>query len=209
MVRPTSGGTTSGCSAMIRNPFRVRSVGWLLGGTVTGVFACQPRSPVSGDKTELATPRPAVIGPAEGERRFLRGGVTPLLIKIDPVTTGSRRMVLATSDLPPGDAIGVHRHLREDEIMLVTRGTARVQLGKQEYSASPGSTVFIPQGTCIALANVGPDTFSMAFVFSSPGFERVLRELSSAEGTPPKPFSPETRAAAFQRGHAEAGPTDC
>jgi quercetin dioxygenase-like cupin family protein len=157
----------------------------------------------------LAAPKPAAIGPAEGERRFLRGGTAPLLIKVDPITIGSRRMVLASSDLPPGDAIGVHRHLREDEIILVTRGTARVQLGKEEHTAGAGTTVFIPQGTCIALANTGRDTFSMVFVFSSPGFERVLREVSSAEGAPPKPISPAQRAAAFQRGHAEAGSTDC
>lgn len=49
----------------------------------------------------------------------------------------------------------------------------------------------------------------MMFVFSSPGFERVLREVSSAEGAPPKLISPAQRAAAFQRGHAEAGSTDC
>jgi hypothetical protein len=34
-------------------------------------------------------PRPAVIAAEEG--RYLRGGTTPLLIKVDPVTTGSRR----------------------------------------------------------------------------------------------------------------------
>jgi quercetin dioxygenase-like cupin family protein len=190
------------------HPDRLRLVDSLLGITMLGVFACQPRSPVDG-KPELRSPRPAVIGPAEGERRFLRGGTAPLLIKVDPVTTGSRRMVLATSDLPPGDAIAVHRHLSEDEIILVTRGTARVQLGKEKYTAVAGTTVFIPQGTCIALETVGRDTFSMAFVFSSPGFERVLREVSSPAGAPPKPVSPVQRAAAFQRGHAEAGTTDC
>jgi quercetin dioxygenase-like cupin family protein len=116
---------------------------------------------------------------------------------------------MATSDLPPGDAIGVHRHLREDEIVFVTRGTARVQLGKQQYTAGAGTTVFIPQGTCIALANAGRDTFSMVFVFSSPGFERVLRELSSPEGESPKPYTPESRAAVFRRHDAEAGPADC
>jgi hypothetical protein len=47
------------------------------------------------------------------------------------------------------------------------------------------------------------------FIFSSPGFERVLRELSSPEGAPPKSISPAQRAAAFQRGHAVAGPSDC
>jgi quercetin dioxygenase-like cupin family protein len=173
------------------------------------VAACRPGSSDDGSEPGLAAPRPAVIGPAEGERRFLRGGTAPLLIKVDPISTGSRRMVLASSDLPPGDAIGVHRHLKEDEIILVTRGTARVQLGKQHHTAGPGTTVFIPQGTCIALANLGRDTFSMVFVFSSPGFERVLREVSSPEGAPPKLVSPAERAAAFQRGHAEAGSSNC
>jgi quercetin dioxygenase-like cupin family protein len=175
---------------------------------LTAATGCRPRSPVDGTP-ELSRPRPSVIGAAEGERRYLRGGTAPLLIKVDPVTTGSRRMIMATSDLPPGDTIGLHRHLSQDEIIFVTRGTARVRLGKRDYSATPGSTVFIPQGTCIAVANTSRDTFSMAFVFSSPGFERVLRELSSAEGAPPRPFTPEGRAAAFDRGHAQTAPTGC
>lgn len=154
-------------------------------------------------------PRPTVIGPTEGERRLLRGGTAPLLIKVDPVTTGSRRFVLGTSDLPPGDAIAVHRHLREDEIILITRGSARVQLGREFFTAGPGSTVFIPQGTCIAVENVGSDTLSNTFIFSSPGFEEVLRAVSSPAGSPPKRVSATARAAAFHRGHAEAGPTDC
>ena len=171
------------------------------------ITGCGPRS-VDGTP-ELSRAKPSIIGATEGERRFLRGGKTPMLIKVDPVTTGSRRMVLATSDLPPGDSIGVHRHLSEDEIILVTRGMAEVQLGKDKYTATQGSTVFIPQGTCIAVTNVGQDTFSIAFVFSSPGFERVLRELSSPQGARPKPYTQAARVAAFQRGHAEAGSIDC
>ena len=154
-------------------------------------------------------PKPAVIGPDGGERRFLRGGTAPLLIKVDPITTGSRRLVLGSSDLPPGDAIGVHRHLQEDEIILITRGSARVQLGREFFMAGPGATVFIPQGTCIAVQNVGTDTLSNTFIFSSPGFEEVLRAVSSPAGAPAKRVSAEERAAAFHRGHAEAGPTDC
>ena len=154
-------------------------------------------------------PRPTVIGPTDGERRFLRGGTAPLLIKVDPVTTGSRRFVLGSSDLPPGDAIPVHRHLREDEIILITRGSARVQLGREFFAAGPGSTVFIPQGTCIAVENIGADTLSNTFIFSSPGFEEVLRAVSSPAGAPSKRVSATERAAAFHRGHAEAGPTDC
>jgi len=163
----------------------------------------------SSSQMNTAAPRPAVIPADGGEKRFLRGGTTPLLIKVDPVNTGSRRMVLGSSDLPPGDAISVHRHLQEDEIIVITRGTARVQLGKQFTTASAGATVFIPQGTCIAVTNVGPDTLSNFFVFSSPGFERALREVSSAPGEPPKRLTPQLRQAAFHSAHAVANPSDC
>ena len=154
-------------------------------------------------------PRAAVIPADGGERRLLRGGITPLLIKVDPTNTGSRHLVLGSSDLPPGDAIGLHRHLQEDEIIVITRGTARVQLGKQLMTASAGATVFIPQGTCIGVTNVGSDTLSNFFVFSSPGFERALREVSSAPGEPPKPLTPQLRQAAFHAAHAVADPSDC
>ena len=154
-------------------------------------------------------PRPAVIAAGAGERRFLRGGTAPLLIKIDPVNTGSEHLVLGSSDLPPGDAIRVHRHLREDEIILITRSTGRVQLGHEYYAAAAGATVFIPQGTCIALENTGSDTLSNVFIFSAPGFERVLRAVSTAPGELPKTLTPQLRATAFHEGHAEAAPDKC
>ena len=179
-------------------------------------IACRPTVPpaVNANSPAASTsvhdaPRPAVIGANEGERHFLRGGTAPLLIKVDPVTTGSRRMVLGSSDLPPGDAIGLHRHLQEDEILILLRGTARVRLADKEYSATAGGTVFIPQGTCVEITNVGTDTLTNVFIFSSPGFEQVLRAVSSLPGEKPKSLTPAERAAAFHTGHAEAGPTDC
>jgi len=154
-------------------------------------------------------PQPVVIPADGGERRFLRGGTAPLLIKVDPANTGSRHMVLGSSDLPPGDAIGVHRHLQEDEIIVITRGTARVQLGRRFVNASAGASVFIPQGTCIGVTNVGSDTLSNFFVFSSPGFEQALRAVSSAPGERPKALTPQLRRAAFHDAHAVADPSDC
>src|SRR5215831_4384962 len=93
------------------------------------VFAvgCHTGHASAGSPISSVLPRPMVIPADGGEKRFLRGGTAPLLIKVDPTNTGSRRMVLGSSDLPPGDAIGVHRHLQEDEIIVITRGTARVQ----------------------------------------------------------------------------------
>ena len=196
-------------TAVPRLPYRRFAIA--ITALVAAASACRHGSTRTTNPSALTTrePRPSVIAATEGELRFLRGGTAPVLIKVDPVTTGSRRMVLGSSDLPPGDAIGVHRHLREDEILLITRGTARVQLGTRFHTAGAGATVFIPQGTCIAVENVGGDTVTTIFIFSSPGFEEALREVSSAEGAPPKSVSPKERAAAFHRGHAEAGPTDC
>jgi len=170
---------------------------------------CHHGPALSSEQIDSLPPRPVVIPAGGGERRFLRGGTAPLFIKIDPVNTGSRRMVLGSSDLPPGDAIGVHRHLQEDEIIVITRGTARVQLGKQFMTASAGATVFIPQGTCIGVVNVGADTLSNFFVFSAPGFERALRAVSSAPGEPVKLVTPQLRQAAFHDAHAIADPSDC
>lgn len=176
---------------------------------LTFTVSCHQGHTGSDSQMHTVTPQPAVIPAGGGEKRFLRGGTAPLLIKVDPINTGSRRMVLGSSDLPPGDAIGLHRHLQEDEIIVITRGTARVQLGKQLMTASAGATVFIPQGTCIAVTNVGSDTLSNFFVFSSPGFERALRDVSSAPGEPPKALTPQLRQTAFHDAHAVANPSDC
>jgi quercetin dioxygenase-like cupin family protein len=200
-----------------RIPLNVPSLALALATSMFSLTACQPtasqatgtRSAAITPNTSLPAPHPAVIAASDGERRFLRGGEATLLIKIDPVTTGSQRMVLGSSDLPPGDAIGMHRHLQEDEILMVFRGNAEVQLAGRKYVAGPGGAIYIPQGTCVAVANAGRDTLTTYFVFSSPGFEQVLREVSSLPGEPPKRLSPSERVAAFHRGHAVANPADC
>ena len=189
----------------------VRTCGWPFAMMFLVLSGCRPAPPAMTAHTAAAAGpvRPAVIQYTEGEKRFLRGGRAPLYIKVDPGSTGSQKLMLGASDIPPGDGIGLHRHLREDEIIIITRGTARVQLGREIHMASPGTAIFIPQGICIALTNVGSDTVSNFFVFSSPGFEQVLRAVSSAPGEPPKVMTPELRAAAFRQGHAVADPPDC
>ncbi len=202
----------------LRSPTRrpMRLLAHALAGLMGFAIACHPPASQSSGAGSATNPtqamatsaRPAVIALAEGERRFLRGE-TPLLIKIDPVNTGSQRMVLGSSDLPAGDAIGMHRHLQEDEILLILRGNAHVDLAGRKYDAGPGGAIYIPQGTCVAVANAGRDTLTTFFIFSSPGFEQVLREVSSRPGEPPKRLSPSERVAAFHRGHAVANPLDC
>jgi len=122
-----------------------------------------------------------VLDRDEGERRMLQGR-KPLWIKVDPHTLGSRTFTVGMEDMPPGDSIGVHKHLQEDEIVFVHRGEVAVTLGDSIRTAGPGGLVFIPRGTWIGFHTTGPDTATIVFMFNSPGFEKCLRFLSAPAG---------------------------
>jgi quercetin dioxygenase-like cupin family protein len=132
--------------------------------------------------------RPAVIARAEGEARMLQGR-KPIWIKVDPQTLGSQSFTVGMEDIPPGDSIGIHKHLQEDEIVFVHRGAVEVTLGDSIHDALAGGLVFIPRGTWIGFHTTGPDTATIVFMFNTPGFEKCLRFLSSPVGTPfvPRP----------------------
>ena len=74
---------------------------------------------------------------------------------------------------------------------------------------APGTTNFVTGTNGCLFANLVDTTNGSHFIFSAPGFEQVLREVSSRPGEPPKRLSPAERVAAFHRGHAVATPVDC
>lgn len=101
--------------------------------------------------------RPAVLARNEGEARMLQGR-KPIWIKVDPKTLGSTTLTVGMEDIPPGDSIGVHKHLQEDEIVFVHRGEVDVTLGDTIVRAHAGATAFIPRGTWIGFRVEGADT---------------------------------------------------
>ena len=144
--------------------------------------------------------RPAVLARNEGEARMLQGR-KPIWIKVDPQTLSSRSFSVGMEDLPPGDSIGVHKHLQEDEVVFVHRGAVEVTLGDSTYSAQAGGLVFVPRGTWIGFHTSGSDTATIVFMFNTPGFEKCLRFLSSPVGTTFVPPSPADVAAARKDCH--------
>ena len=64
--------------------------------------------------------------------------------------------VSRTEVLAPGATLPKHRHLVQDEILLIQGGTAHVWLGDQERDLHAGGLVFIPANTWISGKNVGP-----------------------------------------------------
>jgi mannose-6-phosphate isomerase-like protein (cupin superfamily) len=80
-----------------------------------------------------------------------------------------------------------HKHLEQDEILLVQTGTADVTLGDKEYDVHAGGTVF-PVQTWVSLRNIGTDSISLVFIFSAPGFEENMRCSSVPAGQSAPPY---------------------
>ena len=135
-------------------------------------------------------------------------GKGPFILKVDRRNGGSPDLVMGYEDIAPGAEIQLHRHLVADEIVFVHRGTGVATLGGREARVSAGATIYIPRNTTISLVNSGSEPLGVAFIFSKPGFEELMRDNSVPEGQPVTPMSAEERAQiqARHRWHTIPGP---
>jgi quercetin dioxygenase-like cupin family protein len=162
---------------------------------------------VSGKETRVAATEPANSQPTqagatpllleknEGETRLWRpepGEVDPggFILKVTPKANRSEHLVLVgEDDMPPGAAIPTHKHLEQDEIVLIEKGTIHAHVGDQERDLHAGGMVFIPQRTWISLKNTSNEPASIVAIFSAPGFEDHLRCESVPAGEKPTTIS--------------------
>jgi quercetin dioxygenase-like cupin family protein len=158
-----------------------------------------------------ATVRPLLLEKDEGEvrtRRIHADGSSPassqFMLKVSPKNNGSQHLVAGTELLAPGATLPKHRHLIQDEILLIQSGTARVWLGDQERDLHAGALVFIPANTWISGKNIGTEPIALTFVFSEPGFEDTMRCNSVPGGETPTPITPEEQKDCAHLGHAES-----
>jgi quercetin dioxygenase-like cupin family protein len=150
-----------------------------------------------------------VLEKNEGEirvRRPLGSLPTPsaeFILKVTPQNSGSKHLVLGTEEIPPGGVIPRHKHLDQDEILLIQTGTAHVTLNDKEYDVHAGGTVFFPAQTWVGLKNIGKDNISLVFVFSAPGFEDNMRCGSVPAGQSAPPITTDELKACAHKGHVE------
>jgi quercetin dioxygenase-like cupin family protein len=160
-----------------------------MGAMLITVVTCQ--TPVIAQKSASEVDaQPLVLEKTEGElrvRRMPADNKIPMsfptsqfMLKVSPKNNRSQHLVLGTEELPPGARIRPHRHLAQDEILLIQTGTAHVRLGDQERDVHAGGLVFIPRNTWIGLKNIGAEAISLVFIFSAPGFEDYMRCTSVA-----------------------------
>jgi len=145
----------------------------------------------------IASPTSAsglVLAADEGERRVRRNVVKgPFILKVDRQNGGSPDLVMGYEDIAPGAEIQPHTHLVADEILFIHRGTGMAKLGQRESPVSAGSTIYIPRHVQISLRNTGSEPLGVAFIFSKPGFEELMRDNSVLEGQPVTPISAQER----------------
>lgn len=178
----------------MRRWFSAQVIAAILAGSST--LACS-RSTSLPTTDHIASPTGAsglVLGADEGERRVRRNvGKGPFILKVDRQNGGSPDLVMGYEDIAPGAEIQPHTHLVADEILFIHRGTGMAKLGQRESQVSAGSTIYIPRHVQISLRNTGSEPLGVAFIFSKPGFEQLMRDNSVLEGQPVTPISAEER----------------
>jgi len=117
--------------------------------------------------------KPLLLEKDEGEQRLWRpepgavGDQGGFNLKVTPKSNGSKHLVLMTEDLIPGDAIPMHKHLEQDEIVLIEKGIVHAHVGDHERDLHAGGMAFIPARTWVSFKNTGKETVSLGHIFGA------------------------------------------
>lgn len=159
-----------------------------------------------------ADARPLILADSQGERRLHRpppGALSnlaaPFILKVDRRNGGAPELVLFTEDIPPGQAIPPHRHPNADEILFIHAGTGVARVGDEDAMVSAGAMIYMPRNTSVRLRNTGSGPLRIVAIFSQPGYEEYMRDISVPEGQAAVPLSVAelTAIRARHRAHVE------
>src|SRR5258707_3120294 len=99
---------------------------------------------------------PQLLEGSQGERRLRRKTSNNLvapefLLKVSPANNGSEHLVVGSEDLVPGAAIGQHKHLGMEEVVLVHTGSVHATVGDVEADVHASGPLFIPSDTWVTI----------------------------------------------------------
>ena len=123
----------------------------------------------------------------------ITGAPTRILkIKVSK-TAGAQTMSFLSESFIPGDAILIHKHSNEDELVFVHKGTGIFTLDEKEYNVGTGAVAFVPRGVWHGLKNTGTENIEMRFAYTPSGLEQYFREIGTPTGQPFREITPEQR----------------
>ena len=132
--------------------------------------------------------RGIVLNEEEGEvlqwpDRVTGDGTARVTIKIAKIN-GSKTISFLSESFIPGDAINIHKHSNEDELIFIHRGSGILTLGEREYAVRDGAVALVSKGVWHGLKNTGRENIEMRFGYTPSGFEGYFRELGTPLGQP-------------------------
>ncbi|MEO7711952.1 MAG: cupin domain-containing protein [Gemmatimonadaceae bacterium] len=107
------------------------------------------------------------------------------------------------SDIAPGQSIPPHSHPHSDEILFVHEGVGLAVLDGKEAVVRPGATIYMPRNTSVRLRNTGTTPLRLIAIFSQPGYENYMREISVPEGVAARPLTVEELTGIRARYHGQ------
>ena len=118
-------------------------------------------------------------------------------------TQGAYSLVEWRMAPPPAPGPPLHRHLAEDEAVLMLDGSLDCTVAGDSRRLQSGDYVMVRKGTTHTLANPGPDYARFLIILSPPGYEGFWKEMAelSKGGAPP----PERVRGLQEKYHMDAG----
>jgi mannose-6-phosphate isomerase-like protein (cupin superfamily) len=123
-------------------------------------------------------------------------------IKADP-KAGSMRLGVGLQHFTGGKGIPLHMHEKEDEVLFIHSGMGMGVVGKEVRNLSPGTTLYIPQGTWHGI-EARSDEMQVLWVVSPPEFAKQLREIGALQGRPEKLSATDLEEIAAKHGYRDA-----
>jgi len=124
-----------------------------------------------------------VVNHDEGEAIQMRDGTAIVKIKIAKAQ-GAESISFLSESFKPGDALPVHKHLNEDELIFIHKGSGLFTLGEKQYQIKEGAVALVPKGVWHGLKNDGTENIEMRFAYTPSGFEGFFREVGTPIGKP-------------------------
>ena len=124
-----------------------------------------------------------VVNEDEGEAIRMRDGTSIVRIKIAK-SQGSDSICFLSESFRPGDFLPVHKHMNEDELIFIHKGSGIFTLNESEYSVNEGAVIIVPKGKWHGLKNTGAINIEMRMAFTPSGFENYFREVGQPVGQP-------------------------
>jgi quercetin dioxygenase-like cupin family protein len=109
------------------------------------------------------------------------GGAVVFKVRGDE-TNGAMTAFVAVN--APGAGPPLHTHANEDELIVVTEGEFRFQIGDDSRAGGVGAVAYIPRGLPHTWQVIGEATGKMFVVFSPAGMERFFEQMSEHAGNP-------------------------